>query len=306
MPESRYLLIVNPEAGSHATMAALPSIEEELRRREVSYEFHFTEHRGHATRLVIELGTDFDVIVSVGGDGTINEVINGLPDLNKPLGMIPIGTGNDFARSCCVPLGDVPAAIDVLLAGDIRKLDVGEVNGHRFINVMGLGFEGRANDIGQKLKFLKGTIKYLVAIGTVFLTYRRIPLRTEINAERFDEPVFLISIGNGWNVGGGLQLTPHARLDDGLLDIAYVRKITRWRILQVFSKLYDGSIMEVPEFDGFQTTSLTIEADRPVPVHTDGERILPVPRRFEIRVLPKVQEIIGNWSADQRLLPHTP
>ncbi len=296
----RYLLIVNPEAGHRSTMKALPEIEDLLRARKADYEFHFTEKRDHATELVKEMEAGFDVIVSVGGDGTINEIVNGMPDLNKPLGILPIGTGNDFARSCSYKIGDLEAAVDTLLAHDVKKLDVGEVNGRRFINVMGLGFEGRANDIGIMLPFLHGTPKYLIAIGGTYLTYRRMPLKVKFNDLELNEKVFLISIGNGWNVGGGLKLTPNAKLDDGLFDVCYTQNISRWRILQVFAKLYDGTIGEVPEMEMHQTKELTIESDLPIPAHIDGEAFDPVQNEFKVRIIPQAQEIIGNWSADTR------
>ena len=304
MPKStskhRYLLIVNPEAGSRSTMKALPDIERLMRARHAEFEFHFTKERDHATELVREVGSEFDVIVSVGGDGTINEIVNGMPDLHKPMGIIPIGTGNDFARSCSLPIGDLEAAVDVLLAHDAKNIDVGEVNGRRFINVMGLGFEGRANDIGKMLPFLHGTPKYLIAIGGTYLTYRRMPLEIMFNDVVIDEKVFLLSIGNGWNVGGGLQLTPKAVLDDGLFDVGYLQNITRFRILQVFSKLYDGTIDTVPEVEMFQTKELSIRSDRPIPAHIDGESFYPVQKEFKVRLIPKAIEIIGNWSADTR------
>jgi len=298
--EHRYLLIVNPEAGSRSTMRALPEIDFLMQERGAAFEFHFTQERGHATRLVQELGDKFDVIVSVGGDGTINEIINGMPDLDKPLGILPIGTGNDFARSCSIQIGDLRAPVDVLLAHDVKKLDVGEVNGRRFINVMGLGFEGRANDLGKILSFLHGTPKYLFAIGGTYLSYRRMPLEITFNDKHLNEKVFLLSIGNGWNVGGGLQLTPKARLDDGKFDLCYVQHISRLRILRIFGKLYDGSIAEVPEMEMFQTTALKISSSRPIPAHIDGESFDPVQQEFDIRIIPGAQVIIGNWSADTR------
>ena len=299
-PQHRYLLIVNPEAGSRSTMKALPDIERLLRARQADYEFHFTKERDHATQLVRDIGDQFDVIVSVGGDGTINEIANGMPDIDKPLGIIPIGTGNDFARSCSLKAGDLESAIDVLMAHDVKTIDVGEVNGRRFVNVMGLGFEGRANDIGKMLSFLKGTPKYLIAIGGTYLTYRRMPLHLTFNDIEIDEKVFLVSIGNGWNVGGGLQLTPKAKLDDGVFDVCYVQHISRLRILQVFAKLYDGTIDEVEEMEWYQTKELHIKSDRPIPAHIDGESFDPVQREFTIRIIPQALDIIGNWSADTR------
>ncbi|MBT4033437.1 MAG: diacylglycerol kinase family lipid kinase [Candidatus Marinimicrobia bacterium] len=304
MPEPisnhRYLLIVNPEAGSRSTMKALPEIERIMRERKAEYEFHFTKEKGHATELVKEVGADFDVVVSVGGDGTINEILNGMPDLNKPMGIIPIGTGNDFARSCSIKLGDLESAVDVLLAHDVKNLDVGEVNGRRFINVMGLGFGGKANDIAKKLSFLKGSFKYLIAIAGNYLTYRRMHLTVRFNDFERNEKVFLMSIGNGWNEGGGLQLTPKAILHDGLFDVCYVQDISRWRILQIFTKLYDGTADEAPEMELHHTTELYISSEIPVPAHMDGESFSPVQKEFKIRLIPQAQEIIGNWSADAR------
>ncbi len=298
--DHRYLLIVNPEAGSRSTMKALPEIERLLRDRNADYEFHFTKERGHATELVKEVGVDFDVIVSVGGDGTINEIVNGMPDLNKPLGLLPIGTGNDFARSISMKIGDLENAVDVLLAHDVKKIDLGEANGRRFINVMGLGFEGRANDIGKMLPFLQGIPKYLIAIGGTYLTYKRMPLRLKFNDLEIDDKVFLLSIGNGWNVGGGLQLTPSAKLDDGLFDVCYVQNISRFRILQAFGKLYDGTAEEVPEVKMYRTKELHIESDTPISAHIDGESFSPAQREFTVRIIPAAQEVIGNWSADKR------
>lgn len=296
----KYLLIVNPEAGSRSTMKALPDIEHLLREREADYEFHFTKERGHATELVKEIGPDFDVIVSVGGDGTINEIINGMPEIDKPMGIIPIGTGNDFARSCSMKPGDLESAVDVLLAHDVKEIDVGVANGRRFINVMGMGFEGRANDIGKMLPFLHGTPKYLIAIGGTYLTYRRMPLQIEFNDIKIDEKVFLLSIGNGWNVGGGIQLTPKAQLDDGVFDVCYLQNITRLRILQIFAKLYDGSIDQEEEYEGHQTKELHIKSERPIPAHIDGEAFDPVQKEFTVSIIPKAIKIIGNWSADKR------
>lgn len=299
-PNHRYLLIVNPEAGSRRTMQALPEIDHLLRKRGAKFEFHFTDEPGHATQLVQEIGRDFDVIVSVGGDGTINEILNGMPDLDMPLGIIPIGTGNDFARSCNIPVDSVLQAVDILLKHDIKILDVGEVNGRRFINVMGLGFEGRANDIGQKLSFMRGAPKYILAIGFTFFSFRRIPMKVAFNDMALDQEIFLISIGNGWNVGGGLQLTPRALMDDGKFDICLVREIARRRIVTNFLKLYNGTIGDLPEIEHFRTDKLVIESEKAIPVHTDGERILPVPHRFEVSIHPAAQAMIGNWRAEKR------
>lgn len=300
MADHRYLLIVNPEAGSRQTMKALPEIEDTLRSNGMEYEFHFTKGVGHATDLVKEFGAEYDVIVSVGGDGTINEIINGLPGIDKPLGMIPIGTGNDFARSCCIPLNNITEAISILKQHDVKPVDVGVVNGRRFINVMGFGFDGQVNDVVQAIRFIPPAIRVYLAIAFVYLFYRRKAIRVSFDDQVLTDPIFLFAIGNGWNVGGGLQLTPKAIMDDGKFDLSYAPKIGRLRILQVFAKLFDGTITEIPEVEVFQTDKIQIDMDGHVPVHFDGEQFKPVPRSYTITLEAKAQTIIGNWAADKR------
>ncbi len=297
----RYLLIVNPAGGSGRTMDALPEIERLLRAQSVTYEFHFTQEPLHAVELVKELAPQFDVIVSVGGDGTINEILNGLPDLDKPLGMIPIGTGNDFARSCLVPHDDLEKDVEILLNHDVRMVDVGEVNGRRFINVLGMGFEGRSNDIGRMLTFIKGAVKYLLAIVYTLITYRRIPMKITLDDDTtLETDTFLISVGNGWNVGGGLQLTPQARLDDGWFDVTYIEKISRWTIISNFHRLLNGTITDLEEVQTYRAKKLLVESPLSIPLHLDGE-VLPGERRhLEISLHPQAQPVIGNWSADPR------
>ncbi len=295
-----YLLIVNPEAGSQRTMQALPDIDRILRREKVEFEFHFTDEPGHATELVQEYGDEFDVVISVGGDGTINEVINGLPDSNKTFGMIPIGTGNDFARSCLIPHDSIEEAIKVIMRHDVKTVDVGTVNGRRFINVMGMGFEGRANEVGKAVEFIKGAPRYLVAIGYTFLSYRKLPVRISFDDIVLDDKLFLLSIGNGWNVGGGLQLTPKAIIDDGKFDLCYVKNISRPRILAIFNRLYDGTIDTAPEMTSYRTSKITIESDVRLPVHVDGEKLEFDSGKLEIEIIPTCQPVIGNWSADKR------
>jgi diacylglycerol kinase (ATP) len=200
--KKRYMLIVNPEACSGKTMKVLPQIENILRTKKIEYEFHFTQEPRHATELVKEIGAEFDVLVAIGGDGTINEVINGVPELKIPFGMVPIGTGNDFARSCSIPYNSIEEAIQILLNHDIKNIDVGEVNGRKFVNVLGMGFEGQVNLNGRKLEFIKGTFRYILAIGYTLFTFNRIPMKLTLDKKVLEDNIYLVSIGNGWNVGG--------------------------------------------------------------------------------------------------------
>jgi len=296
----KYLLIVNPAAGSGKTMKALPQIERILHQKKVNYEFHFTEEPMHATDLVRELGSKFDVVVSVGGDGTINEVINGVPEFKIPFGMIPIGTGNDFARSCCIPYNSIEAAIDILLENDVKNIDVGEINGRKFVNVVGLGFEGRANEVGKKLTLIRGPVKYLLAIAYTLITYKRKTIHLKLDDLEMNKEAYLISIGNGWNVGGGLQLTPKAKLDDGLFDVCFIENITRRKIITNFNRLTNGTIAEIDEVTLYQSKTLQINSDYMIPLHVDGESLKGDRYRIDIKIHEQMQPVIGNWKGDKR------
>ncbi|NQV38013.1 MAG: diacylglycerol kinase family lipid kinase [Candidatus Marinimicrobia bacterium] len=292
----KYLLIVNPAGGSGRTMKALPEIEATFRKHGMKYEFHFTQEPMHAVDLVKELADDFDVVVAVGGDGTINEIINGMPEFDKPFGLIPIGTGNDFSRSCCIPYDSVEKAIDIIRTHDIKKLDLGEVNGRRFINVLGMGFEGQANAIGRKLDFIKGTIKYILAIAWALIFYKRMRMKIECDEKNIDDDIYLVSVGNGWNVGGGLQLTPKARMEDHVFDVCLVKDISRWRVLSNFVRLTNGTIDTLEEIEIFQTDHLKITSTKPIPLHLDGEQLDDDRTSLEIKLIPDAQQVIGNWN----------
>ncbi len=301
MPKKkRYMLIVNPEAGSGKTMKELPQIENILRRKKINYEFHFTQEPMHAVELVKEIGNKFDVVVSVGGDGTINEVINGVPDFKIPFGMIPIGTGNDFARTCCVPHDSIEEAIQILLNHDVKNIDVGEVNGRKFVNVLGMGFEGQTNWNGRKIMFIRGAFRYILAIGYTLFAYKRIPMKLTLDKKVLDDDIYLVSIGNGWNVGGGLQLTPKAKLDDGLFDVCYVKDISRLRIVMNFSKLAKGTLTELEEVEIYQAKHIKVESSEYIPFHFDGEIFEKRIKKLDIKLHPQVQPIIGNWTGDKR------
>jgi len=298
--KKRYLLIVNPEAGSGKTMKVLPQIENILRTKKIEYEFHFTQEPMHATELVKEIGNKFDVIVAIGGDGTINEVINGVPDLKIPFGMIPIGTGNDFARSCSIPYNSIEEAIQILLNHDVKNIDVGEVNGRKFVNVLGMGFEGQVNWNARKIEYIKGAFRYILSIAYTLIAYKRIPMKLTLDRKILNDDIYLVSVGNGWNVGGGLQLTPKAKLDDGVFDVCYVKEITRWRIITNFSKLLKGTLPELDEVEIYQAKHIKVESSEFIPFHFDGEIFEDRCKKLDIKIHPKAQPIIGNWAGDKR------
>ncbi len=300
MNHRRYLLIANPHGGGGKVSKVLSQVEAELDQRSIEYKTMQTEAPEHATDLARTFGKEYEVVVTVGGDGTINEVVCGLNGSNIPIGIIPVGTGNDFARTCFIPIGNANKAVDTLLAHDVKDCDVGLMNGKLFISVVGIGFEGATNTNLQKFKFLQGQLRILVGIIYTFSTYNNIPLRISVNGEQIDGDAWMLCIGNGWNTGAGLQVTPRAKVDDGLLDLSFIKNISKFKVLRSFPKLFNGTIEEIDELESYRASEVVIESGVPIPAHIDGELLDPYPTRIEIKVLRGAQPVIGNWAADQR------
>lgn len=268
-------LIVNPYAGRWTGRAALPKIEETLRRLEYSYELVITNGPDHAialARAAAEAG--YSPIVVVGGDGTISEVMNGLMeaaagDIAGPLGIIPVGCANDLARQLQLPL-DVKAACERLLTGRERVIDVGQVNGRYFVNDVGVGFEPQVTLEARQIRRLRGRLVYLVAVFRALRHLRQPHMTVEWDGGRASHPMPLVSVGNG-NITGGFRLTPHAQLDDGALDFVFARRVTMLQILRLLPSTLRGTHIHHPLVVTGRTTCIAIHSEESVPVGVDGE-----------------------------------
>jgi diacylglycerol kinase (ATP) len=266
---------MNPYAGRWTGRAALPKIEETLRRLGYPFELAITNGPDHAiilARAAMEAG--YSPIVAVGGDGTISEVINGLMeaaagDVSGPLGIIPAGCANDFARQLGLPR-DVAAACRRLFAGHERVIDVGLVNGRYFVNDVGVGFEPQVTLEARQIQWLRGTLVYLVAVFRALRHLRQPHMTIEWDGGRASHPMPLISVGNG-NMTGGFRLTPHARLDDGALDFVFAQRVTLLQILRLLPSTLRGTHIHHPLVVTGRATRIAVHSEEPVPVGIDGE-----------------------------------
>lgn len=289
------LIIANPSGGRGRAQKLFPRFETLLQTAGTDYTVRWTEAPGHATSITRDERANFDVIVAFGGDGTIHEIINGLVGSDTHLGIIPIGTGNDFARSCRIPLS-LTKAVKTLLERKTKKLDLGIVNGQYFGNVVGVGFDAYVNVESRKIEKLHGTIVFILAILKTLSKYKSIPLKIELDDETIEEPTYLISIGNGWSVGGGLQLTPNAILNDGIFQVCHVRDISSMKVVMNFLKLKNGRINDIEEVTMYQSRQIRITSDEPLPVHIDGEILDGDTTELNIGILPEEVSVIGNWE----------
>ncbi|MEM6785798.1 MAG: diacylglycerol kinase family protein [Bacteroidota bacterium] len=290
-----YTFILNP-AAAHGRAGRLRGRLDGLAQRlGVAYEVNVTSHPGHATVLAREAAQPGQRVIAVGGDGTIQEVAAGIQGTGAVLGIVPIGTGNDFARSLELPtkMDEAARMLPFLQpqATDLGRVawtdDDGTEHAHTFVNAVGIGFDARVAVLAEGYKQFPGQAAYLAGVfkglrswtnPRVRITARALAKATaganeepSVDPSWFDGPFFLLAIGNGWSVGGGFRLTPDAQPDDGHLDLCLLRGITAGRALQLLPRAMRGRHTTAKEVTLDRVASVTLDSESPLPVHADGE-----------------------------------
>ena len=289
------LVIANPAASRGGAVKALVKVRKLTREHKDCCEFDFmvTEDPLHATELARTHARDYDLVVAFGGDGTVNEVVQGLVGGNTPLAVIPYGTGNDFARSAGIPLG-LEAAMDLLCQGTATPCDAGLVNGRYFVNAVGIGFDGRVNYEAGKIRWLRGPLAILLAIFRTMRFWEAVPMTLTVDGQTISGTTYLVNIGNGPFVGGGLKLTPAARIDDGMLGVCHVADIAPLKIILNFGRLKTGTADTLDEVTIFTGSNITVESELPMPVHVDGEVLGLEIHKLDLRIFPGAIRLVRN------------
>jgi len=304
--ETKWVLIVNPNAGSGKCQRNWPTILKLVKRAKIDFEFVFTERKGHAIELTHQfLDKGFRKLAVVGGDGTLNEIVNGVfyykgLDISSiTLGMIPVGTGNDWCRTFHVPTKYIDA---IKLIRDEKTIvqDIGLVDFHKqaypkryFANVAGIGFDAMVAHAANELKDKgKGNaLSYMIILIKTLLKYNARTMQLATGAKEFKERMFSVGIGIGKYNGGGMKQLPNAIPNDGLLDVTIIKKISKWTVIKEIKGLYDGSFTEHPKVECLQDTHVHF-AENQLEVETDGESVGQGPESFTI--LPKALKVIGS------------
>lgn len=289
----RYKLIANPTARRGNARSAISRLLETLNRRGIAYDLELTSGPREAGRIARASRDSFDVIVAVGGDGTVNEVVQGMIFSPKPLGVIPCGSGNDFVKSLRIPT-KVDEAVEILLRGDTRTIDAGTINGRYFANGVGIGFDAAVTVASRSFRRLRGFPLYLAAVVRALRTFRPVSLAISMNGTVVEQDSFLLTIGNGTTCGGGFVLTPHALVDDGVLDVTVVKPLSIREVVHALPHVFRGSIERIPKAAMHRAETVLVTSAVPVPVHIDGEIYEENTRRFELAIVPKALTVIGN------------
>jgi diacylglycerol kinase (ATP) len=235
-----------------------------------------------ATELARQCAEDgVETLVAIGGDGMVNSVVQALAHTSTRLGLIPSGTGNDFARYFDIPRKDPAAAADVVVAGKERTIDLARTGRRYFATVMAAGFDAIVNERANTMSWPRGQMRYNIATLAALRTFRPIPYVVEIDGEQQRFEAMMVAIGNGPSFGGGLRITEGAVLDDGLLDVVVFLPTTKRDLVATYPKLFKGTHVHHPRYRHYTARSITVAAPGVV-AYADGERIAPLPLTIDV------------------------
>jgi diacylglycerol kinase (ATP) len=302
---TKVMVIANPKAGHGNGARAIPQIRNEFSNLGLDYRLIQTEFAGHGIQLAHTAAMEgSEIIVAAGGDGTINEVLNGMMDARQigdcrpALGILCTGRGNDFAPSLNIPK-DLHAACRILKNNHHRQIDVGHViggnfpQGRYFVNTVGVGFDAIGTIEVAKLPEW-GMLSYLLAIlKTIFLYYRGPTVRLDYDRKSLTTSTLMLLTMNGIRMGTGFKMAPEARLDDGMFDLVVVRQVSRLRIFSLVPHFIKGTQASQPEVQTLRASRVAVSALTGVlPAQSDGEIICVDGARLDITLLPRQLEVI--------------
>lgn len=312
-------VILNPYAGRWKALQQKDPIIAGLKAAGLNFELVLTEAPEHGISLAKQAVLDgFNTIIAAGGDGSISEVVNGMVlaslehklEHTIPLGVLPLGTANDFMVNLGLPT-DIPGAIEVIAGGHTRLIDLGEVTAWSrdgqttkrkfFDNNSASGFEPSVTLIQQRIKRLRGTLRYLVATLICIGKNPQWTMNLKWNGGTYTGPVSLVTVGNNPLTGGLFYMTPHADPTDGLLTFVHGFMPTRLQILRILPRTMrpgTGSYIEHPQIHEVHSEWLLIESDQPTPVHADGEIMFEDTRHIEYKVLPHYLTVLTHPASE--------
>ena len=297
-------VIVNPAAGANSTHRKWPGIQILLKNTGLSFDYQFTEGRGHAIELARDAARNgYRYLVAVGGDGTVHEVANGLLQTEQAretsLGVICTGTGSDLSRSTGTS-HDCADACSSLTGSHRRLIDVGLVKYQKkgqscqryFVNSAGIGFDATVVEAVERLpKYFGGTIPYLFGLVRTFIGYRNKQVTFQIGDKNPEKArVLSLVAANGRYFGGGMHIAPEAKLDDNLLDIVIIGDFGKIELLRSLSRVYKGTHLTHPKIRLEKDTRITIESSQKFLLHADGELLGEGPVSFQL--FPKALSLV--------------
>jgi YegS/Rv2252/BmrU family lipid kinase len=285
----RLVLLVNPAAGAGRARGLLPEAERLLDQYGLEHRVVMTEGLEYGRQQAIAAADAGEVPVVVSGDGLIGQVGGALAGRDVAMGVIPGGRGNDFARIAGIPT-DVGEAVAALAAGVTREIDVGEIDGVRFLCVASCGLDSDANRIANEAKLVRGNLVYVYAALRALVAWKPACFTLDLDGRRREVRGYSVAVANSRAYGGGMLIAPDAELDDGLLDVVTSGHVSKLRALANLPKVFKGTHVDEPHVTVEQAAEVRIEADRPFTVYADGDPVAELPAT--VRLLPRALRVI--------------
>jgi diacylglycerol kinase (ATP) len=286
---ARVALLVNPSAGRGAARRLAPAVRERLRQIGIECEVQFTKAPGEMRALVAAALRDgADCVAVAGGDGSVNEAANGYVGVardNQALAVIPLGTGNDFAKMLGVG-NDWRLACDRIANGRRRRVDAGRCNGHVFANGIGAGFDAQVALEANGIRWLGGNAVYGLALArALLLRYATPNARIVYDGGVIEGRITMLAAANGTTYGGVFRIAPGAHITDGMLDLMVAERLSRPGIVGFIPHVLRGTHLGRRGVTMVRTRRVVVETDEPLAVHADGEIIDRAAKRLEVEVL---------------------
>jgi len=273
----RIALLVNPASGKGRGKRAGTQAASRLRAQGLTVDVlvgaDVTEAAELARGAVL---VGYDSVVAVGGDGMLNVVLQAVAGTGVPLGLVPAGSGNDFARQLGLDPHDAVAAADVVAAGHLRTIDAARAGDHWYAGVLSSGFDSNVNQRANAMTWPRGPARYNVAILAELRVFTAVPFTVEVDGDVVDSDAMLVAVGNGTSYGGGMKVCPGAVIDDGLLSVTVLGKVSKVEFLRVFPRVYSGTHVDHPAVSVRSGATVRLAAPGVV-AYADGEYVSALP-----------------------------
>lgn len=286
----KHIFIVNPISGKGKTLKAVDRIKKVCEEENLDYEIYFTEYPKDATKIARKYRFTKNIIYSVGGDGTLNEVLNGIVGTKNLLGVIPVGSGNDFYKTLSKIDEEYPV------------IDIGKVNDRYFINIISIGIDAEvANNVSlmKKRKVPTNQI-YNASLIYTFFKYKYKDIELSIDEkEQKKGKCTILTICNGQVYGGGYKIAPSAKLTDGYFDVYYVEKVNKPQLPSLINMLKQGIHEKHNKVHKSQATKIKFKCDKELVCNIDGE--IMTAKKFNVKIIPNAINIYNNKELIKKL-----
>jgi YegS/Rv2252/BmrU family lipid kinase len=292
-----YVLIVNPSSGGGRGAQLRARVERELDHRHLAFRTVVAASLEHGVEEALAAAGAREIPVVLSGDGLIGRVGGALARSGTPLGIVPGGRGNDLARVLGIPT-DPAGAVDVLAAGERRRIDVGEANGRRFLGIASTGFDSDCNARANRVRLVRGNLVYVYAALRTLAGWRPATFTVVLDgSERIQHSGYSVAVANNKAYGGGMFMAPDAELDDGLFDVVLTGRVGKLRFLANLPKVFRGTHVQKDEVSVRRASRVEVRASRPFEVYADGDPLTELPA--QLRVLKGALEVIAPSPPSQ-------